>query len=143
MLVEVGNDIASATVLNGSIENVRGQLRTLGARVANDAANNDVRSQSENLERRFIALADSLVQQLPGPFYERAVKLIVRLQYLATHLQTSDYGPTDQARESHEFLRGQLRLVRAEFDQLVRSELATFNELLRRRGLPPIVVSQP
>jgi hypothetical protein len=71
------------------------------------------------------------------------VKLIVRLQYLATHLQTSDYGPTDQARVSHEFLRGQLRLVRTEFDALVRTELAAFNDLLRRRGLPPIVVSQP
>lgn len=143
MLVEVGSDIASATVLNGLIENVRGQLRTLGQRVANDPANNKVRTQSATLQRRFTALADSLVQQLPGPFYERAVKLIVRLQYLATHLQTSDYGPTDQARESHEFLRGQLRLVRTEFDMLVRTELATLNDLLRRRGLPPIVVSQP
>jgi hypothetical protein len=143
MLVEVGNDIASATVLNNSIENVRTQLRALGQRVANDAQNTDVKSQSETLERRFSALADTLVQPLPGPFYERAVKLIVRLQYLATHLQTSDYRPTDQARESHEFLRTQLRLVRTEYDALVRTDLATFNELLRRKGLTPIVISQP
>jgi hypothetical protein len=143
MLVNVGNDIASATLLNGSIENVRTQLRTLGLRVANDAANSDVKAQSEALTLRFSALADTLVQPLPGPFYERAVKLIVRLQYLATHLQTSDYGPTDQARESHEFLRSQLRLVRSEYDALIRTELAAFNDLLRRKGLPPIVVSQP
>jgi hypothetical protein len=88
-------------------------------------------------------LADSLVQQIPAPFYERPVKLITKLQYLSTHLQTSDYQPTDQARESHEFLRGQLRLVRSQYDALVRTELAAFNELLRRRGLPPIVVTQP
>ncbi|HEX6941565.1 MAG TPA: hypothetical protein VF128_01490, partial [Gemmatimonadaceae bacterium] len=131
MLVEVANDIASATVLNGSIENVRAQLRTLGQQVANDAANSDVKTQSEALALRFSALADTLVQPLPGPFYERAVKLIVRLQYLATHLQTSDYGPTDQARESHEFLRGQLRLVRTEYAALVRNDLSTLNDLLR------------
>ena len=71
------------------------------------------------------ALADTLVQPLPGPFYERAVKLITRLQYLATHLQNSDYGPTDQARESQEFLRAQLRLVRTQFDGLVRAEGAS------------------
>jgi hypothetical protein len=143
MLVEVGNDIASATVLNGSIENVRGQLRALGQRVASGAASSDVKAQSEGLQLRLSALADTLVQPLPGPFYERPVKLIVRLQYLATHLQTSDYGPTDQARESHEFLRGQLRLARSEHDALVRTELASFNELLRQQGLPPIVVIQP
>jgi hypothetical protein len=114
ILREVGNDIASATLLNNSIVNVRDHLRSLGQRVANDAANADVKSQSETLERRFSALADTLVQPLPGPFYERAVKLIVRLQYLASHLQTSDFGPTAQARESHEFLRNQLRLVRSE-----------------------------
>jgi hypothetical protein len=71
------------------------------------------------------------------------VKLIVRLQYLATHLQTSDYRPTDQARESREILRVQLRLVRMEFDSLVRTDIAALNELIRRRGLSPIVISQP
>ncbi len=143
MLMRVGDDITSATQLNGSIDNVRGQLRAIGERVANDGQNADVRAQSGSLDRRFSVLADTLVQPLPGPFYERAVKLIVRLQYLATHLQTSDYGPTDQARESHEFLRVQLRVVRGEFDALVRTELASFNELLRRRNLPPIIVGQP
>jgi len=143
MLVAIGTDLGSAGVLNGSIENVRGQLRSLGTRVASDPAQADVRAQSETLEQRFMQLADSLVQQIPGPFYERPVKLIARLQYLSTHVQTSDYQPTDQARESHEFLRGQLRLVRSQYDALVRTELAAFNELLRRKGLPPIVVTQP
>ena len=143
MLVAIGTDLGSAGVLNSSIENVRGQLRSLGTRVASDPAQADVRAQSEGLEQRFMQLADSLVQQIPAPFYERPVKLITKLQYLSTHLQTSDYQPTDQARESHEFLRGQLRLVRSQYDALVRTELATFNELLRRRGLPPIVVTQP
>jgi hypothetical protein len=143
MLVEVANDIASATVLNNSIVNVRDQLRSLSARVANDAANADVKTQSDALERRFSALADTLVQPLPGPFYERAVKLIVKLQYLATHLQTSDHGPTAQARDSHGFLQTQLRLVQNEWGSLTRTELAALNELLRKHGIPLIVVSQP
>ena len=144
MLVEVGNDIASATILNGSIENVRGQLRTLGTASQTMPRTTDVRTQSEALGVRFSALADTLVQPLPGPFYERAVKLIVRLQYLATHLQTSDYGPTDQARESHG-VPARAAAARSVGVRCAgaRRELAAFNELLRRKGLPPIVVQQP
>jgi hypothetical protein len=140
MLVEIANDLGAARVLNGSIEDVRRQLRSLGA---NDRAAADLRTQSVGLERRFMQLADSLVQQIPGAFYERPQKLIVKLQYLSTHLQSSDYQPTDQAREAHRFLRDQVRLVRAQFDAMVRTELASFNELLRQQGLPTIVVVQP
>jgi hypothetical protein len=38
---------------------------------------------------------------------------------------------------------GNRTIAVAGIDALVRTELATFNELLRRRGLPPIVVAQP
>ena len=88
-------------------------------------------------------VADSLTQQNPGAFYEWPVKLSSKLSYLASNVQSSDYIPTNQARDAHTFLKGQLRVTRNAYTALVQNELRAFNDVLRQRGLAPILVQQP
>ena len=51
--------------------------------------------------------------------------------------------PAADKAEADEFLKGQLKLVKAEYSALLANELAGLNELLRKRGLPPVLIVQP
>lgn len=139
MLVDLAQDIGAAGDLYASIDNVRGQL----ARVMDSTATSVLRAAADSLERKFAFLADSLTQQKPGAFYESPVKLIAKLNYLASEVQSSDRKPTDQAREAHAVLKSQLRLVQREFAALLQGELPRLNALLSARGMAPIVAVQP
>jgi hypothetical protein len=143
MLVDIAKDLRTSAAMYSSIEGIRGQLRTLRTRLASDASNADVRTRADSLERRFMFVADSLSQQNPGAFYEWPVKLSSKLSYLAGNVQSSDHVPTNQAQDAHTFLKGQLRVAKEAYDALVQSELRAFNDVLRQRGLPPILVTQP
>jgi hypothetical protein len=143
MLRDLATDLASSTALTAGIEGVRGQLRTLLAKLASDAANQDVRSAADSVERKFMLVADSLVQQNPGAFYEWPQKLSAKISYLASEVQGSDHQPTAQAREADGFLKSQLKLVRSEYAALLGKDLAALNDLLRRRGMAPVLTTQP
>ncbi len=143
MLHALAVDLASSTALTAGIEGVRGQLRALSAKLASDAANQDVRATADSVERKFMLVADSLVQQNPGAFYEWPQKLSSKISYLASEVQGSDHQPTAQAREADGFLKNQLKLVRSEYAALLEKDLAALNELLRKRGMPPVLTTQP
>jgi hypothetical protein len=142
MLQEISADLDSAVALSNGIASVRSQLRTLMGKLANDNGMTDVRAAADILEQKFSAAADLLRQQKPVAFYEWPVRLEAKLVYLANHVQSSDYQPTNQAREAHIFLKDQLRIAKSTYDELMRRDLATFNEMLRRRSLQQISIVQ-
>jgi hypothetical protein len=137
MLQDLSADLDSAVALSNELASLRSQLRTLTGKLASDASMADVRT-AERLEQKLAAVADSLRQGKPVAFYEWPVRLEAKLAYLATHVQSSDREPTDQAREAHAFLKDQLRITKAAYDEAIRQDLLPFNELLRSRGLPVI-----
>ena len=83
------------------------------------------------------------MQQNPGAFYEWPQKLTAKISYLASEVQGSDHRPTAQAREADVFLKDQLKLVQAEYKQLIERDLAALNEMLRKRGLATVLTVQP
>ncbi len=142
MLEDINADIEASGILTEQIDTIRSQLQDLVERLGNDTDLADLRSGAQGLERSFMALADSLVQQKPGGFYMWPVKLISKLTYLANHVQSSDYQPTAQAREAYAVLADLLRVVRTDYARLVGEDLTSFNELLQLRNLPVIVVRE-
>lgn len=138
MLQEISAALNSAVALSSGIASVRSQLQTLMAKLANTSGMADVRTAADTLEQKLLAAADLLRQQKPVAFYEWPVKLEAKLVYLANHVQSSDREPTDQAREALRFLKDQLSIAKSTSDELMRRDLATFNEMLRRRGLQRI-----
>ena len=141
LLTELAQDIGAAGDLYASIDNIRGRIASIVDHAG--TSNGDVRAPADSVERQLAFLADSLTQQKPGAFYEHPVKLIAKLSYLASEVQSSDRKPTDQAREALALLESQLRLVQRQFTALLQGDLARFNTLLRAHGLTPIVAVQP
>ena len=135
----IAADIETSNQLTSRIEDVRGQLDSLGVRVTEDSDLADVLAAITNMEGSFASLADSLVQQKPGGFFMWPVKLTSKLIYLANHIQSSDHRPTAQAQEARVFLGDLLDVAESDYERLVLEDLAELNRMLRARGLPPIV----
>jgi hypothetical protein len=69
-------------------------------------------------------------------------QLFAKLTALAGYISGSDDRPTDQSGEVRDRYRQELTDVLARWREMAGGDLAEFNQLLVRRGLPP-VVSQP
>ena len=69
-----------------------------------------------------------------------AAKLISKLGYLANGMSASDHKPTDQHAEVRQLLNTELRTHLTTLDGLIAKELAAFNDLLKQRNVPNVVV---
>jgi len=61
------------------------------------------------------------------------------LRHLSGGVGTADFNPTDQHGEVHILLRAILTDARANLDAVLAGDLAAFNQLLRDRGLNPLI----
>ena len=71
-----------------------------------------------------------------------ASKLISKLGYLANGIAGSDHKPTNQHVEVQGILNTELKLHLSALDSVLGKELAAFNDLLRQRNIPNVVVRQ-
>jgi len=121
---------------------VRVQLDTL-TRGGVDAT---VRKAAQSLQQRVTELEMNLVDlRLTGRGQDGVrfgSKLIAKLAYLANGIASSDYKPTDQQGEVQQLLDRQLRAHLAALDALLAKELTAFNELLKQRNMPTVVVGR-
>ena len=117
------------------IETMRVQLTTL-ARFTNDA----------QVKAAALALADRLAEhemnlvdlRLTGRGQDAVrfeTKLLSKFAYLAGGLAAADFRPTDQQVEVRALLATQLEAQLRAIDELMRTEVAALNEMLRAKGL--------
>jgi hypothetical protein len=122
------------------IEAVRVQVEAI-AKVVSDA---EVKRAAEALLQRFTDLEMNLVDlRLTGGGQDGVrfgSKLLAKLNYLANGISSSDYRPTNQQGEVQALLNGQLREHLTALDGLISRDVSAFNELLRARNVPNVVV---
>jgi hypothetical protein len=139
-LLAIRNDLNEAADAVHRIEAVRVQLQGI-TRVVNDSA---VKLAADSLQRHLVDLEMNLVDlRLTGAGQDGvrfASKLISKLGYLANGIAASDYKPTDQHVEVQRLLNAELRTHLTALDALLAKELAAFNDLLRQRNVPNVVV---
>ncbi|MEW5915177.1 MAG: sialidase [Gemmatimonadota bacterium] len=139
-LVAIKNDLNQAADAVHRIEAVRVQLEAIN-RVVEDAG---VKRASDSLAQKLIDLEMNLVDlRLTGGGQDGVrfgSKLIAKLGYLANGIASSDFKPTDQHGEVQVLLNTQLREHLTALDTILGRELAAFNELLKQRNVPNVVV---
>jgi len=69
------------------------------------------------------------------------VKLYNKFITLNMQLQTGSYAPTKQNGEVYDGLRARLDVQMRELERIEREELARFNDLLQRSGIPAVYVA--
>jgi len=143
MLVALRRDMEAGADAVHRIESVRVQLDSLVRAVDDDG----IKAAAAALQQQLVDLEMNLVDlRLTGGGQDGirfASKLLSKLNYLATGLAGNDFTPTGQQEEVQQILAGQLRGHIAQLDALLAKDLKAFNEMLRTRNIPNIVVRAP
>jgi hypothetical protein len=134
---------AVADMIN-EVELVRKQLVDLRVVVDAQGAAAQVRTVADDLEKKLIAFEGNLIQlQYTGTGQDTTrwpQRLLEKIMHLAGDLEIGDFPPTDQQREVHGMYSEQIGTHRKTLASLVQGDIATFNTMLRERGLGAIVV---
>jgi photosystem II stability/assembly factor-like uncharacterized protein len=142
LLGEIKTNLSETADVLNRIEIIRWQLQNT-ARVAEAGGAEDARAAVDSVEQKFIALEWNLHQIMVTGRGQEDIRyphqLIQKIVYLAQGVATADFPPTTQAREVHRDFTQRLASYKARFDELVRRDLATLNETLRRRNMPNVI----
>ena len=124
------------------VEMVRKQLGDLGS-VLQGADAAAVRTAAGELDRKLIDFEENLFQiRVSGgqDGMRWPAKLLEKLRHLTSGVQQSDFAPTAQQIAVHQQFAEQIKDLRARYEQLLSSDIASFNAMLREKGIPNIVV---
>lgn len=139
-LVALRTDMNDGADAVQRIEAVRVQLEAI-AKVVDDA---EVRRAADALLQQFVDLEQNLVDlRLTGTGQDGVrfgSRLLGKLSYLANGMASSDHRPTDQHLEVQGILGGELKRHLGALDALIANQLATFNNLLKSRNVPNVIV---
>jgi len=142
MLVELRGHLNSAAETVNQIELMRSQIDGL-ARLTTDPA---ITKAADELNQQLMAVEMNLVDlRLTGgqDGVRYSSKLLGKINYLAGGLASGDFRPTDQQLEAKKAIEDQLKGVQTQADALRTRVLSGFNDQLRNKNLPIIVVPSP
>jgi photosystem II stability/assembly factor-like uncharacterized protein len=143
LLAEIRNDYDAAADAINRIEWVRRQLYDLVDVLQSQGGADDLIDGANTLDESLIAIEEELIQLRTTGTGQDGVrypaKIVGKLRHLANGVSSADFRPTDQHGEVHIMLRDTLMSAREALDALLESDLADFNQLLRDRGLNPLI----
>ena len=140
---EIRNDYDSAADAINRIEWVRRQLYDLVDVLEDQGGSDDLIQGAAELDQSLVDVEEQLLQLRNTGTGQDGVrfpsKILGKLRHLANGVGTADFRPTDQHGQVHTLLRDALVNARTDLDLLLETRLADFNQLLRERGLNPLI----
>ena len=143
LLTELRGHANVGAAMVNQIELIRSQLDLLdrlGADAATKTAVNELTKQLIDTEMNLVDLRQTGTGQDGVRF---GSKLLSKINYLANGVAGSDFKPTDQHLAVEKLIATQLKEVQSLVDALRGRILGGFNDQLKGKGLPPIVVPPP
>jgi hypothetical protein len=139
-LFTIRDDLEAAADAVHRIEAARMQL----AAIENTVTDSAIANAASDLQRKYIDLEMNFVDlRLTGEGQDGVrfeSKLIDKFVYLGDQIGSSDFRPTDQAEEVRKLLHSELGTRLAALDALQSKELTAFNEMLRQKNVPNVIV---
>ncbi len=136
--------IDSTVDMINTVESVRGQMASLKTSLAADSSTTDIRTATDALEKKYLALEEDLFQvRITGRGQDDVrypFKLAEKLEYLAQQVGAGDFPPNVQQREVAATLGAKMRAIRSQLDALTNGELAAFRRMLRDRNVPVLII---
>jgi len=141
MLVELQKDLNAGSEMVNQIELIRSQLYQLTALLDSGLA--PVKTAADELDKKLIEIEDDLIQRkLTGQGQDTVrypPQLLSKINYLASGLSGSDFGPTNQQREVQALLTGQLTSLQKRLDDVLKVDVSAFNKMLRDRNVGNVI----
>ena len=143
LVADLRSQLNVAVGMVNQIELIRSQLESLdrlGADAATKTAVTELTQQLIDTEMNLVDLRQTGTGQDGVRF---GSKLMSKIGYLAGGVSGSDYKPTDQHLVAAQVIADEVKKVQALVDALRGRILGGFNEQLKSKNLPPIVVPVP
>ncbi|PWT93730.1 MAG: sialidase [Blastocatellia bacterium] len=145
VLLEIQKDLSAASDIVNQIELIRSQLYQLTGLL--DSGAGPVKTAADDLDKKLIEIEENLIQRkLTGQGQDGVrfpPKLLTKLNYLASGLSQSDFRPTNQEKEVQVLLKQQLTTQQQRFNDVMSSDLAAFNKMLRDRNISNVITRMP
>jgi photosystem II stability/assembly factor-like uncharacterized protein len=126
------------------IELARAQIHSLGALLGNDDDAKSIRTAAKELEDKLVGVEEELFQmKVTGRGQDQLrwpAQLDQKLLYLADGVSLADFAPTKEQREVEQHLRDRIAGLRSRLDELVAQDIAGFNEMLRQKNVPNVII---
>jgi hypothetical protein len=147
LITSLSGTMANMVDAVNQIESLRAQVSELKSALGTDGNGAALRTAADQLNDKLIEVEDNLIRiKVTGRGQDQvrwAPKLIDKLGYLATEVESSDYQPTTQQVAVHDELKEQAATYQQRLKLLLEKEVSGFNALLRQRNVPNIVTNMP
>jgi len=141
---DVRANMSKTADLINRAEAIRAQIANVKTFVGDDAAAKELIAAGEDLDKKVTAVEARLFNITATgrgqDFLRMPSQLLEKLAHLADTLQLADFAPTDQQLDVHKLLIDQLAAATSDLNGVVSKDVATFNDMLRRRNIGTVIV---
>ena len=128
------------------VELIRRQIYDLKAIAKDRGESKESAEAVDSLDRKLLNVEEKLIQmKITGTGQDRVrwpAQLVGRLGYLASTVAVADFPPTDQQREVQQLLKQRLQQYQTELDEILQTDLPSFNRMLQEVKLTSVIDEQ-
>ena len=149
LLLEVRDNLNNLVDMINQIEVIRMQIYNLAALLEGDESAIPVINAGKELDEKFIAVEENLFQmRLTGGTASQDIltlkaKLYRKISAFAPEIGKSDFKPTVSQHKVNEMHKQKLVSFQKQLDELLKKDLPGFNDILRQKNIPNIMVRKP
>jgi photosystem II stability/assembly factor-like uncharacterized protein len=128
------------------VEAVRGQLNNVVKELVNDDTGKQIRTSAQQLNDKLVVVESKLLQmRLTGRGQDdvRWTPMVMqKIDYLVSEVSSSDFAPTTQQVQVAQILKQQGDEAQHDINQIMSTDVASFNNLLRERNIGGGIISK-
>ncbi|HKR30261.1 MAG TPA: hypothetical protein VJT08_07280, partial [Terriglobales bacterium] len=146
LLLQVRDQVSKDDEAINQINSVKKQIDDLDKRLPQDDHGKAVRDAAKNLTEKIVTVEDALIQSKAKSSQDvlnYPIRLNNELVALSGSISSADAAPTQQSYDVFNMLKQRSDQQVAKWDELVKSDLANFNQLVRQQEVPAIILENP
>jgi hypothetical protein len=146
LLLKIRDQVSKVDEAINQMNSVKKQIDDLDKRLPKDDHGKAVRDAAKTLTQKIDPIEDALIQSKAKSSQDvlnYPIRLNNELVALAGSISTADATPTQQSYQVFDMLKQRSDQQVAKWDELVKSDLVNFNQLVRQQEVPAIILENP
>jgi hypothetical protein len=143
LLLQIRDEVSKVDTAINQMNSVKKQIDDLDKRMPNDDHGKAVRDAGRQLTQKIEPIEDELIQSKAKSGQDvlnYPIKLNNELVALQGTIASADSAPASQAYEAFNLLKQRSDEQVARWDQVVKSDVANFNNVVRQQDVPAIIL---
>jgi hypothetical protein len=145
LAVQIRDQVSKVDEAVNQMNSVKRQIEDLAKRLPNDDHGKAVREAGRKLTQKIDPIEDALIQSKAKSGQDvlnYPIRLNNELVALGSSIGTADAAPTEQAYQVFDLLKQRSDEQVSHWDEMVKGEIAAFNQLVRQQDVPAIILNK-